>query len=62
MYIDPFKTEDVSYWSRKWHITPTELFTAIMNTGSNHIQILGKSVKRKSHFEFIKAILHFGHP
>jgi hypothetical protein len=40
VYIDPFKTEDVTYWTRKWHITPTQLFNAIMDTGSNHISIL----------------------
>jgi hypothetical protein len=44
LYIDPFETQEVTYWSRKWHISPAELFTAIMNTGSNHISILQKAL------------------
>jgi hypothetical protein len=60
-YIDPFETQEVKYWSRKWHISPSELFMAIMNTGSNNIFILKKALMPNGTLPHAirKMLLHF---
>jgi hypothetical protein len=51
-YIDPFETKDVRYWTRKWDVTPTELYNAIFDTGSNNINILKQNLQSKGMYLF----------
>jgi hypothetical protein len=52
-YINPFETQEVHYWARRWHIRPSELFTAMMETGSNHTAILRKAVMPEGSFHHL---------
>lgn len=51
-YINPLEANDVQYWTRKWDITPTELYNAILDTGSNNITILKKYLQSKGMYLF----------
>ncbi len=51
-YINPLEANDVQYWTRKWDITPKELNNAILETGSNNINILKENLKSKGLYLF----------
>ena len=58
-YINPFETKDIEYWTRKWDITPSELYNAILETGSSNVNTLKKNLKGKGLWLFpMGKIIH----
>ncbi len=58
-YINPFETEDIQYWTRKWDITPAELYNAILETGSSNVNTLKQNLKSKGLYLFpMGKIIH----
>ncbi|HEX8515492.1 MAG TPA: DUF3606 domain-containing protein [Bacteroidia bacterium] len=45
--IYPGEQKTVSYWTRKWGISPSELNEAILETGSLHVKEIRQYLKSK---------------
>lgn len=46
--INTSETYEVSYWTRKWEITPKQLVDAIKHVGSTSVQKVEEYLKRKT--------------
>ncbi|MES2559364.1 MAG: hypothetical protein V4590_06465 [Bacteroidota bacterium] len=51
-YIDLSDSKDIYYWTQKWDISQTELYSAILDTGSNNVDILKENLRNKGMFLF----------
>lgn len=62
-YINPLKAEDVYYWTKKWDISQSDLYNAIIDTGSNNVNTLKENLKAKGLYHFtwitiLRDVLH----